>query len=479
MLVASTRAGKQAIDHVCPRAHAAGVRPGMSLAHGRALACARSKEVRVLPHEPDRDAAGLAALSRACLRWSPLVRAEPPDAVVLDITGCEHLFGGEQGLAEAVHAWLARLAITARIGIASSVGAAWALAHFGHGEIAAIPRGGECQALSPLPVAALRIEPQAAAALGEVGITTVGELLAVTRTSLPGRYGAPLLRRVDQALGLIAEPVDGPREEEPARRSTEIFAGTTRWEDIAEITRRMLAELIADLRRREAVIARLDAHFARIDAPPVTIIVEVTRPTRAHSHLWSLLRPRLERLHMGHGVERIELHAAKLGRIAHAQRGLAGIDDDRSREGSEAELARMLETMAARLGPHRLHRPSPRASHRPERAFALEPGLAARFSAAAGPSPPPPARARPTVLLETPEPARAIALAPEGPLLRLWWRGEERSIAACIGPERIAGEWWLAREPSRDYFRIQDGRGTWLWVFRESSGAWLVHGVWA
>lgn len=475
VLVVSTVAQQQTVEHGCPIAAAAGVRSGISLAHGRALLGKR--EVKIVPHDPARDAAALAALARWCTRWSPVVRADPPSEVLLDIAGCEHLFGGERGLAKSLGASLRRLGLTPRIGVASTVGAAWAVARFGGEAMAFVQAGVERQAIDGLPVASLRIDTEAIDSLEEVGVQTVGQLLVLPRVTLPARYGPALLQRIDQALGRVPEPVHGVQTDEPLMIALELSGGTTQWESIAEAVRRMLESLTAELRRREAGVSRLEARFTRLDASPAALTVELSRPTRARSHLRQLLWPKLERLHMGSGIERIELHAIRIAPIVHDQRVIAGIGEHDEGRGPDAELAETLEIIASRIGPDRVHRLNRQASHLPERAWTLAPALAGTQAKPIAASPTEP---RPSCLLDPPEPVEAMALCPEGPVLRLWWRGEQRTVTASIGPERIGGEWWIAREAARDYFRVQDQHGLWLWLFRDlGTDQWCVHGVWA
>ena len=89
------------------------------------------------------------------------------------------------------------------------------------------------------------------------------------------------------------------------------------------------------------------------------------------------------------------------------------------------------------------------------------------------------------MVLTEPEPAEVIALTPDGPPQTLRWRGVDHTVLASQGPERIGGEWWRGRHPSpvwatRDYFRVQDERGRWLWLYRVlETGRWFVHGQWA
>ena len=80
-------------------------------------------------------------------------------------------------------------------------------------------------------------------------------------------------------------------------------------------------------------------------------------------------------------------------------------------------------------------------------------------------------------------------LNPDGPLLSLTWRGERLELAESVGPEPIARRWWrdVLREsdltgpgPERQYHRVRDRAGRWLWVFRRTdNGSWFVQGVWA
>ena len=61
----------------------------------------------------------------------------------------------------------------------------------------------------------------------------------------------------------------------------------------------------------------------------------------------------------------------------------------------------------------------------------------------------------------------------------------ETAAARYCSPERIEHEWWSGplddpRERSgRDYFKIQDDRGAWLWVYRRrKDNRWFCHGEW-
>src|ERR1700761_7097492 len=66
-----------------------------------------------------------------CERYSPLVAADGSDGIILEITGCTHLFGGEGPLLLDLQQRLYRMGIKAHVAISDSWGAAWAWAQYG------------------------------------------------------------------------------------------------------------------------------------------------------------------------------------------------------------------------------------------------------------------------------------------------------------------------------------------------------------
>ena len=103
-----------------------GARVGARLTDARTL----DPSLIAVPADPAGDAALVERLAGWAGRWSPLVEVDGPDTLRLDVTGVAHLFGGEEGLVEDVQRRFAALGLTARVAIAATAGAAWALAHF-------------------------------------------------------------------------------------------------------------------------------------------------------------------------------------------------------------------------------------------------------------------------------------------------------------------------------------------------------------
>lgn len=86
----NTIGGRQHVVTCCERAAAAGVRPGMDVAHARALL--PTGDVRLAVHRPERDLAALHALAEWAERFAPVVSSDSPDGLLMDVSGCERLY---------------------------------------------------------------------------------------------------------------------------------------------------------------------------------------------------------------------------------------------------------------------------------------------------------------------------------------------------------------------------------------------------
>jgi protein ImuB len=478
----------------------------MTVAHARALL---PRPPTLGTFNPRRDRQALEALANWALRFSPRVAPDPPDGLLLDITGCQRLFRGERRLLRLLLSRVRRLGLGARAAIAPTIGGAWALARFGPRDQHIISPGKLSAALASLPLAALRLDAATLAALEEVGLTHVRHLLVLPRASLPARFGTQLAQRLDQALGSATETIEPIRPIAPVTAARG-FAGPTRQLEALEITvQELLAAVQQQLQTREAGARCLELCLVRSDCPPAYLKLNLTVPSRDAGHLWRLLRPRLETVHLGFGVERLVLTAARLSRLPHHQMGMnvgTGATSGGARPGMGAtgrpswgdrrsddlkpaptapfdpRASHLLDELTNRLGTPRVLRFQPVATHIPECAFAPQslPVKAGPVSPIIAPRPP-----RPSFLLPHPESIRVATTQPDGPVTSLRWRRQEYRILACIGPERLAPAWWRSSpaDPGsgcRDYFRLLDASGCWLWVYRETdSGIWFLHGQWA
>jgi len=438
------------------------------------------------------DRALLEKVADWCDRYTPLVGLDPPAGLFLDISGCAHLFAeeGRNGEAALLADCLRRLVaqgFEARGAIASTAGAAWALSRYGNG--GSVPAGGEAEAIADLPVAALRIDMEVEALLDRLGLKRIGQLIGKPRGPLATRFGADLVRRLDQALGSLDE-VLSPRRPAPQLSAERRFAEPVVDQDSLLQTIASLARtLLPALERRDVGARLLEASFFRIDGEVSRVSVGTASPLRASETVSMLFAERLSALgsewDAGFGFDMARLAVLRTEPLSASQIDLVG------EEAGEADLARLFDRLSARLGAARVTRAAPAGTHIPERAQRSRP-LAGLAAAPAWAMPEMEAETppeRPLRLFTRPEPVDAVAEVPEGPPLRFRWRRMMVEVVRAEGPERIAPEWWRpedATRATRDYFRVEDSEGRRYWLFREGlygreviHPAWYMHGLFA
>ena len=493
-------AGRRLLAAVNPAAEAAGLAPGMPLADALSFVPGLATAVA----EPAKDAAALHRLAEWCGRYSPWTAPDGADGVKIEITGCAHLWGGEEALAADLTARLSRQDITGRLAVADTLGAAWACARFAEtGRDAVILAQSETGvALAPLPVAALRLDPATAQGLRRVGLKRIGDLYAMPRAALARRFGETVAQRLDQALDNLPEPLS-PLGETPARRVRLSFAEPIADpSDLALAAERLTLDLVTRLAREGTGARRLMLAFHRVDGRVERIVLGTARPSRDPHHLAALFKERLDTIDPGLGVEDMILAAFAVDRLAPEQIDLPRVCRDprpssapssapppapfpslapiltlpRSRgreweEGKSGELsaewvgaaegsvAALLDRLGNRLGLAAVVRLEARESHIPERA-----SIAISMASPSAPSPSLPHRRgrtrvgagsaamkpggaelkppRPVRLFDPPQPIEASWLLPDDPPFRFTWRRQAHRVRCADGPERVAVEWW-------------------------------------
>ncbi|NVK23282.1 MAG: DNA polymerase Y family protein [Kangiellaceae bacterium] len=435
------------------RAERLGLTRGMSFADARAFC----PDLISQPARPDLDARFLAMLRRWATHYCPWVGRDGMDGLVLDVTGSTHLWGGEAEMLADIQARAMRAGLTLRLGCAATRGAAWAFAHYGTGT----------EALSDLPVAALRLEDTTVTALQRLGLRSIGDLAETARAPLARRFGADLLLRLDQAMGHVPEPVTP--QTEPPRFSTrmslpEPIALT---EDVMGITARLLAPLCDKLNRHEMGARRLTLTLRRVDQGSQQVELRLAAPMRDPHRILPLFERGVSEVDAGFGIDQIRLESTQVEPLPVQQIGNAQTSPD--------QLNDLITRIGTRIGLENIQRVLPADSHIPERSFTIAPAAFSTPDSAWSCLRPRPLR------LFLPEP---ISGAGSEPPARFRWRRMSLTTGRAIGPERIAPEWWLPdeawRSGVRDYWRIETREGRRLWLYHTpQSPGWFVQGEFA
>lgn len=478
-----------ALTAVDARAQALGLRPGLALADARAMQpCLAVREA-----EDAEDAALLDRIARWCERYTPVVALDPPHGLFLDVTGCTHLFDGPEALRRDIVARLKRQGFAARAAIAPTAGAAWALARFGapdsttrFAEPGVVEETGKLRAmLAPLPVAALRLAPDAALLLKRLGLTRIGQVMDAPRQPFAARAGQQAMRRLDQALGRAAEAL-APRHPPPAifalRRLVEPILSIDAVLTVAEV---LCVDLCASLDNRGLGAMTLRLSLYGVDDRVRQVDLGFSRPERDPTPMLRLFRERLnaaaELLDAEFGFDALRLDAGETAPMTLRATDLAPT----AARDVEAE-ARILDRLVARLGERRIARIASRPVHAPERGSAW---MAAGAKPPPAPPPCPPKDGvprRPLRLFPRAHKIEVMASVPDGPPMRFRWRRMSHEIVRAEGPERLSPHWLRAPDArTRDYYRVEDRAGRRFWVYRdgpfggETPPDWFLHGLFA
>lgn len=455
-------------------AQAAGLRVGMPETKARVLV----PGLIIEEADPTADAEALDRLAGWVLRrYAPIAAADPPDGLVIETTGADHLHGGENAMLATMIDRLAGSGITARAAVADTWGAAHALARYG-GQAAFISLSGTAsQDIADLPLTALRIPADMAASLRLLGFERISDLLDQPRAPLALRFGPELGRRIDQALGTASDPIDPIRPPDliEARRSFAEPISTA--ETIARYIGKLVDALCTSLEAKGLGARRLDLVCHRVDNHAQAVRVGTALPVRDRNRLTRLLRDKIETIDPGFGIEIMTLAATIAEPLPERQSVTSLVEE------TIPDVSDLVDTLANRVGELRLYRASPVASDVPERAVTRVPAMAPETGANWPGHWPRPAR-----LLARPEPIEAMALLPDHPPVAFTWRGIRRRVACADGPERVFGEWWKRDAELvavRDYFQVEDEAGERYWIYRAGDGEdaatgshqWFLHGV--
>jgi len=482
--------GRLILAAVSDAAAAEGLHPGQTLAAARVLL----PELAIEPERPAAARALLRRLARRCERYTPWVAEDAAAALLcnglggdaglfLDITGCAHLFGSEAALAKDLLDRLAGAGHVARLGIAATPGAAWALARQGTGPnrpLALLPPEADLkQGLAPLPVAGLRLPAAVLELLARLGLERIGQLYDLPPATLTPRFGQVLNQRLAEALGRRAEPIDPltpPAELAVRRQFAEPLADPA---DLERVLTLLFEELAATLARQGLGARRLVVEGQRADGGRSGFALGLSRPSRDPRHFARLARPAQERLEPGFGFDVMSLAAPVVEPLSPEQGALAAGGDLLAAARPQTGLAALVDRLEEKLGQGSVTRPVALPSLWPERSSALR----APFSPI--PDPLHGLRPRPLHLLRRPAPVEVTALLPDRPPARFTWQRRSFQIARAEGPERLEPGWWRPEEESdtaRDYWRVEDQDGRRFWLYRRvESGApkWFLHGLFA
>ena len=460
-------------------------------------------------------------LQRWAEKFSPLVSIDGKAGLILDITGCGNLFGGENSLINKIEQDCIDMKLTVIIGAADTIGAAWALAHYEdsnsqsyrNGDLIdqearatrsrsfkrrigarlmcdsvntifssnkRIAKPGEVDnVLNALPISLLRLSQKEVSELVQLGISNVKELEALPRGPLERRFGLSVLKRLDQAFGRCSEPISNIEPNiyfsvrmtfpEPIELQNDILAATER----------LLTSLGEKVSKNGNIIKRLQLHFYLINHEEKIIEVNLSQATVSMEKILNLFKLQIEKLNLFFGVDRMRIYVSEIEPLNLKQKDIS-LDSKVALNFNmkiDTLFHDLITRIGVRIGLNRIIRLGPADSNIPEKTANV-------FSVAWSK----PIMEWPMSFLSRPihifQPEPIIPICLQHTLKTFRWRSVDFEIIHARGPERIAPEWWLDdknwRTGVRDYWKVITNRGETLWIYKAHGGVvpgeWFCHG---
>lgn len=472
--LAAPERGRMIVTAVSAEAGALGIEPGMVVADARAIL----PSLVVLDDEPEVTRHALQALAEWCLRYTPTVALNLPDGLILDVTGCAYLWGGERVYMNDLTTRLSHAGYTTRAAIADTIGTAWAHAHYGRPG-AIIPPGEQRNALLKLPPAALRLSPETLGKMQKLGLYTVNSFIQIPARMLRRRFGEDLLEKLNKALGYSQEFIEPIRQAIPYQERLPCLEPIVTATGIEIALQKLLEMLCARLVKEGKGLRKSILSCFRVDGKTQQIDIVTNRASHHVKHLFRLFELKIKTIAPGFGIELFLLEAPEVEDMEVTQETMW----DTTGGFENAAITELLDAVTGRTGTETVHRYLPDEHHWPERSVKTVTSLREKPNTSWRTD-----RQRPVFLLPKPESIEVTAPVPDYPPTLFVYKGKVHYIDKSEGPERIEQEWWLQQGLHRDYYTLEDRQGQRYWVFRlgpyseegnKERPEWFIHGFFA
>lgn len=471
LVISSKQRGRMITTAVNALAAHAGIYVGMTLADARAI----SPGLATLDDQEGLEQKLLTAMAQWSIRFTPVTAVDGNDGLMLDATGCCHLWGGENAYIHEIKKRFTGLGYTVRISLAPTIAGAWALARYA-ADTVITSNNNLLQVIQNLPPVALQIEEEIVEKLRISGLNNIGQLIQMPSTALRRRFGNVLVKRMAQALGhepAWLHPVDAVEEYverlpciEPVFTAVAIEIGI----------KVMLENLCARFKKEQKGLRYAVLKCYRVDHKIIEITLGTGSPSNNPAHLFKLLEVKIDTIAPGFGIELFTLTASKVQEVKTAQDALwvqpKGIND--------IVLSELIDRVRMKLPGIEISRFLPQEHYWPERSFVSSPDIHAAKETSWSYT-----RPRPLRLLQPPQAVMVTAPIPDYPPMSFRYKNTLHKIIKADGPERIEPEWWISEGQHRDYYYVEDETGKRYWIFRAGhydaakSYQWFLHGFFA
>jgi protein ImuB len=451
-------------------AKAEGIYENMVLADAKAL----YPQLHVMDDKPGLTKQLADRIAEWCIRFTPASAPDYPKGILLDASGCTHLWGGEEKYLNDITKRLYQRGYSVRIAIADTIGCAWAMARFGNQMI--VEKGKQVEALLSLPVTALRIDEETVEILQKLGLRRISDIISIPAKSLRRRFGNVLLQRLKQAIGEEEENINPVYPIEAYQERLPCIEPIKTKEGIQIALQHLLTNLCSRLGKEGKGLRKAFFRAYQLDGGTSGIEISTNQPSQNTEHLFRLFEIKLPTIEPKEGIELFMLEATAVEDALTRQEDLWRVQSGLLEE----EVLDLMDRFFNRLGAEAVYRSLPTEHYWPERSYKKAIDLNERPTTEWKLNKP-----RPLQVLSPPESIEVTAPVPDYPPLNFRHKGQLHIVAKADGPERIEQEWWIQEGDHRDYYAVEDEEGKRYWIFRSGhynevkSPKWYLHGFFA
>jgi protein ImuB len=447
-----------------------GISIGMAVADAKAI----FPSLIILDDKHELEVKLLTSFAKYCIRYTPIAAIDPPNCLVLDVTGCPHLWGSELAYIDNIINRFTKFGYDVKAAMADTIGSAWATTHFDQELV--IEKKQHQYSLLRLPVASLRLQQETLELLCNLGLHHIQSIIHMPRKALHRRFGSHLIQRLDQALGYIEEtihPVEIPEPFHERLPCLELISTAT---GIEIALQKLLDNLCLRLQQEQKGLRTAIFKCYRVDGKIEKIEIGTNRPSHNSKHLFELFQLKVDTIEPALGIELFTLDGSNVEGLKPIQKklwaGNYGLEN--------IKFSELLDHIENKIGPDKIHRFLPAEHYWPERSVKAATSLNEEVTITWESDKP-----RPIQILPTPQIIQVTAPIPDYPPMNFRYKGKLHKVIKADGPERIESEWWMEEGLHRDYYNVEDEEGNRYWLFRlgHYSNAerpqWFIHGFFA
>src|SRR5436190_20095738 len=302
-LVAPDTARTPRVWQVVPLARRAGVKPGMTVSQAIGL-CPALKLCEPDPVHYDEQFARLVA---ALVTVSPVVEPVELGRAYVGTDGLEGLYGGPEEIVEMIKRGMrnaergtdeeSSLACSAfRVGWGRGKFVSWVAATRAKpGETVIVPVGGEAKFLASQRLAVLPLDPDTHRRLLQLGVKTLGALVALPEEAVVSQFGRAGRRLWRLAAGLVSEPVVGRVVPEPIVAALTFFTPVGDRDLLAHALDKLVDRALGDPRRSGWRVQVVRVHAELEHGASWLVAATLNDPSAARERIAAPLKTQLER----------------------------------------------------------------------------------------------------------------------------------------------------------------------------------------